>query len=200
MDILAQAGGIPLAATGAGLMGNLEVADLSNAFVLRGEEFLDVDFAKLFGGSVANPREIAANNIRLQANDRIFIPSAVKLENKVYVVGAVRVPRLIRYSKEISFLEAVVEAGDVPEAAWERMSFIIRGRMKKPQIIEVNTRDIRIGKRPDIALQPGDVIFMPKTPLAKAAEVVGQFATIFTGVTTAESAYKVHFDQPFKGY
>lgn len=195
MDIVAQAGGIPLASNVLGTRTE-EVADLSNAFVLRGEQFLDVDFAKLFSGSSGiDPREIAANNVRLQAGDRIFIPSAVKLENKVYVVGAVRAPQLITYSKEISFLEAIIRAGDVFQGSWERNSFIIRGRMKKPEIIAVNTREVRTGKVPDIALQPGDVIYMPKTPLFTASEVVAQFGTIFTGVTQAEAAYKVRFDR-----
>jgi len=191
VDVVAQAGGIPLAAAPTGIA-NLAVADLSQAFVLRGDKFLDVDFAKLFGGK-ADPREIAANNVRLEANDRIYVPSAVNLDNKVFVAGAVRFPRVIQFSKEITMLEALLEAGDVPEAAWERRSFIIRGRMNKPEIIAVNTRDLREGRIPDIRLQAGDVVFLPKTPLAKIAEVIGQMDNIFGGINSSAAASNVRY-------
>jgi polysaccharide export outer membrane protein len=194
VDVIAQAGGIPLGSSRFG-QEFAEIADLSQAFVLRGDRFLDVDFEVLFGDKRAGPRAIALNNVLLQPNDRIYIPSAVQLENKIYVVGAVRFPQMIRFSKRISFLEAVVRAGDVPEAAWERKTFIVRGRMNQPKIIPVNTRDIRTGRIPDIRLQPGDVIFVPKTPLAKIAEVVGQLDTVFEGVLDAERVYGVRFDR-----
>jgi len=198
-DVIAQAGGIPLGST-AYAERYVEVADLSTAWVLRGDQFVEaqpgvpVDFTKLFGSS-RDPREIALNNVRLQASDRIFIPSAVSLDNKVFVLGQVRLPQVIQYSKEISFLEAIARAGDVPESAWERRSFIIRGRFNKPQIIEVNTRAVRTGEARDIRLQPGDVVFLPKTPLAKAADVITQMDTIMTGVITADRAYQVRFDR-----
>jgi len=185
---IAMAGGVPLGSSRYGA-DFAEVADFSQAFVIRGDKFLDVDFEVLFGGRRDNdPRRIAANNVLLEANDRIYIPPAVKLENKVFVIGAVRVPKVINFSKSISFLEALTRAGDVPNSAWERKSFIIRGRMNNPKIIPVNARDVRTAKRPDIRLHPGDVIFVPKTPLAKVTEVIRQLDTIFTGVTHAEAA------------
>jgi polysaccharide biosynthesis/export protein len=194
VDVVAKAGGIPLGASRSGV-GVAEISDLSQAFVLRGDKFLDVDFERLFGKKKATAREIALNNVLLLPNDRVYIPSAINLNNKVFVVGSVRTPRMIRYSKEITFLEALLQAGDVPEAAWERKSFIIRGRMNNPKIIPVNSRLVRTGRIADIRLQAGDVIFMPKTPLAKTVEVIRQIDTIFGGITQAESAYKVRFDR-----
>jgi len=195
VDIIAQAGGIPLGSTQFG-QGITEVADLSQAFVLRGSRFVNVDFEKLFRRKPATAREIAMNNILLQPNDRIYVPSAVQLDNKVFIVGAVRAPRMIRYSKDITFLEALVRAGDVPEQAWERKSFIVRGRMNNPKIIPVNSRLVRQGRIADIRLQAGDVIFMPKTPLAKTVEVIRQLDSIFGGMTSAERASKVRmFDR-----
>jgi protein involved in polysaccharide export with SLBB domain len=194
VDVIAQAGGIPLGSSRFG-EAFTEIADLSQAFVLRGNRFLNVDFEVLFGHKRWGARAIALNNVLLQPNDRVYIPSAVRLENKVYVVGAVRAPQMIRFSKQISFLEAVVRAGDVPEAAWERRSFVIRGRMNQPKIIPVNARDVRTGRIPDIRLEPGDVIFVPKTPLGKIADVVSQLDVVFKSVFDAEQAYKVRFDR-----
>jgi polysaccharide export outer membrane protein len=194
VDAIAMSGGIPLGSTQYG-ENFAEVADLSQAFVLRGEQFLPVNFEVLFGKKATGARDIAVNNVLLRPNDRIYVPPAVSINNKIFVVGAVRVPHVIHYSKEITFLEAVVRAGDVPEQAWERRSFIVRGRMNNPTIIPVNARQVRTGKVPDIVLQPGDVVFVPKTPLAKATEVIGQLDTVFQGVTSAEAAYKVRFDR-----
>lgn len=192
-DVIAKAGGIPLGSSALGER-NWEVADLSQASVLRGDQFLDVEFSTLFGPRI-DPREMAANNVLMRPNDRIFIPSAVSLDNKVFVVGEVRNPRVIRYSKEISFLEALLEAGDVPVTAKERGAFIVRGRFKKPEIIAVNAKAVRTGDKPDVALKPGDVVYVPKTALAKTVDVVRQLDVIFSGVADAERAYMVRFDR-----
>ncbi len=195
VDVIAKAGGIPL---GSSRFGErfAEIADLDQSFVLRGDKFLRVNFTKLFGKKDAGARSIAINNVLLQPNDRIYIASAVSLDNKVFVVGAVRIPSVIRFSKSITFLEALVTAGDVPSGAWERKSFIVRGRMSKPTIIPVNARDVRAGRIADIRLRAGDVIFMPKTPLAKITDVFRQMDVILGTVNTAERTSKVkYFDR-----
>jgi polysaccharide export outer membrane protein len=190
VDVIAQAGGIPLGTSRFG-ENFAEIADLTQSFVIRGHRFLDVDFEKLFGRKRASAREIALNNVIVQPKDRVYIAPAIRMDNKVFVVGAVRAPRVVHFSGKISFLEAIVQAGDVPEAAWERKSFIVRGRMNKPKIIPVNAREVRVGRIADIQLQAGDVVFVPKTPLAKTVEVIRQLDTIFSGITSAERASKV---------
>lgn len=192
VDVIALAGGIPL---GSSRLGErfAEIADLDQSFVLRGDKFLQVNFTKLFGKKTGGARAIAINNVLLQPNDRIYIASAISQDNKVFVVGAVRRPSVIRFSKSITFLEALVTAGDVPVGAWERKSFIVRGRMNKPTIIPVNARDVRAGRIADINLQAGDVIFVPKTPLAKITEVLRQMDVIFTTVNTAERSSNVKY-------
>jgi len=192
LDVITQAGGIPLGASryGFGVV-DTEIADLSRAYLLRGERFEPVDFTKLFGDKdKVDPRELLANNVRVMANDHIYIPSAIKLDNKIYVLGQVGSPGLIQFSKDITFLEAIARCGDVPEAAWERKSFVVRGRLTNPEIIEVNTREIRTGKSPDFYLKAGDVVFVPQTPLTKAAHVLGQMSAIIGGMNTVDAAYK----------
>ncbi len=178
-DLIKRAGGL------------LPNGESDEGVILRGSNLVDVDFDKLFDKKKAGAREIALNNVLLQPNDRIHIPTAIRLDNMVFVVGAVRVPRAIRYSKSITFLEALVTAGDVPAGAWERKWFIVRGRMNKPAIIPVNARQIRTGKMKDIALQSGDVIFLPKVPLEKTAEVIRQLDVIFGAVNQAGRASNV---------
>jgi protein involved in polysaccharide export with SLBB domain len=164
--------------------------DWSQAFVLREDKLLDVDFEKLLGAkpNAATAREKALSNVLLEPGDRIYVPPVIKLGSKVYVVGAVGYPRLIRYHKEITYLEAMVRAGDVPCSAWERKSFIIRGKMKHPTIIPVNAPLVRTGKIADILLKPGDVIFVPRKSIKKTLEVVRQLDVIYGQVAQAEAA------------
>jgi polysaccharide export outer membrane protein len=192
IDVVTQAGGIPLGASRYGLgVADTEIADLSRSYLLRGERFEPVDFTKLFGNKEeVDPRELVANNVKLRPNDHVYIASAIKLDNKIYVLGMVGSPGLIQFSKDITFLEAIARSGDIPGTGWERKSFIIRGRLTNPQIIEVNARKIRVGEEKDFYLKAGDVVFVPKTPLTKAAEVLGQMSAVISGMNSADSAYK----------
>jgi polysaccharide biosynthesis/export protein len=164
--------------------------DWSQAFVLRGDKFLDVDFEKLLDAKGSTPREKILNNPLLQPGDRVYVPGLVSPGNRVYVVGVPRRPRLIRYSKEITFLEAMLRAEDIPCSVWERKIFIIRGKMKHPTIIPVNVRLVRTGRIADILLKPGDVIFVPKTRIEKTGEVICRLDAIYGQVAQAETMYR----------
>ena len=171
MDVIALAGGIPLFDPRSIGAGALEMADLSNARLLRGNKFVPVDFEALFSN---RPYEVARNNVPLQADDRIFIPSAGRLENKIMVLGAVRRPGLYHYRKTVNFVEAVALAGGPSIGGWERMAFVVRGSLKKPEVIPINARHVVTGQSRNITLQPGDIVYFPKTPLKKWADVVDQ--------------------------
>ena len=108
------------------------------------------------------------------ADDRLFIPSAGRLENKIMVLGAVRRPGLYRYQLTVNFVEAVSLAGGPSTGSWERMAFVVRGSLKKPEVIPINARHVVTGQSPNITLQPGDIVYFPKTPLKKWADVIDQ--------------------------
>jgi len=103
-------------------------------------------------------------NIPLQANDVINIP-VDKIIN-VYVFGEVNKPGAlaVKMSKGITLLQAIAQAGGTAEGA-SKSGIVIKRKDKKTgrEIkIKVNLKDIIKGKKPDIVLQEGDVVYVPE--------------------------------------
>ena len=103
-------------------------------------------------------------NIPLQANDVINVP--VDKIIYVYVFGEVKKPgRLeVKMSEGITVLQAIAQAGGTDEGASKSGVTIKRKDKKtgKEIKIKVNIKDIIKGKRPDIELVEGDVVFVPE--------------------------------------
>ena len=182
LDVIAMAGGIARSPYGGGAYGVFELANLRGAFLLRGDRFVDADFEGLFS---EDEQLVSYNNVYIQAGDRVYIPSAVALENKVMVLGEVVRPMVVRFQRDISVLEAVAEAGGAKESAWERRAFIVRGSLRRPTLLPVNLRELATGGAPDVPLRPGDVVYVPKTALGKAAEIADQIYPLLRSLGTA---------------
>jgi len=103
-------------------------------------------------------------NIPLQANDVINVP-VDKIIN-VYVFGEVNKPGAlaVKMSKGITLLQAIAQAGGTADGA-SKSGIVIKRKDKKTgrEIkIKVNLKDIIKGKKPDIVLQEGDVVYVPE--------------------------------------
>jgi len=176
LDVLAQAGGVINATViGAGIQDVQAVADLKRAVLLRGKSIVPVDFDALLQG---NGEDIIANNISIRAGDTIYVPSGASIENKVFVLGMVNFPSVVRFTGSISFVEAVAEAGGIPIGAWERRAYVVRGRLSNPMVLPVNVRSVLTGGAPDMPLKPGDIVYIPKTPLNKLDDIASQLIPI----------------------
>jgi polysaccharide export outer membrane protein len=100
-------------------------------------------------------------NIPLQANDVINVP--VDRIINIYVFGQVRNPGAlqVKMSKKITLLQAVAQAGGLTDGASKRGVTIKRKDKSGKEIkIKVNLRDIIKGKKPDIELKEGDVVYV----------------------------------------
>jgi len=180
LDVIAMAGGIAFNPYWSAVYSmGMDIADLRRAFLLRGDKFVDVDFEALFSRDEA---AVAANNVIVQAGDRIYIPSAATLENKVMVLGEVVSPKVVRYQRDVSFLEAIAEAGGVKESAWERRAFIVRGSLRRPAVIPISLREVAMGAAPDVPLRSGDIVYVPKTALGKVDEIARQLLPLLQSV------------------
>jgi polysaccharide export outer membrane protein len=183
LDALAAAGGIQSAIyTGAGTNDVRAVADLRRAVLLRGKAVVPVDFEALLDGT---PDDMLANNVAVRAGDTIYIPSGLSIENKVFVLGMVNIPSVVRFTGSISFVEAVAEAGGIPVGAWERKAYVVRGRLSSPTLLPVNVRSVLTGAAPDVALMPGDIVFIPRTPLKKLDEIASQIIPMLSAVDSS---------------
>jgi len=103
-------------------------------------------------------------NIAILPNDVINIPMDPLIQ--IYVFGAVKTPGAleVKLSKKITLLQAIAQAGGPSEGASN--SVVIKRKDKKTgkeKKINVNLKDIIKGKKPDIELQEGDIVYVPES-------------------------------------
>ncbi len=102
-------------------------------------------------------------NIPLQAGDVINIPADKPM--RVFVFGEVRSPGAleVKMSNKVTLLQAIAQAGGTAEGASKSGITIKRKDPKtgKEKKLKVNLNDILKGKKPDIELMEGDVVFVP---------------------------------------
>jgi len=103
-------------------------------------------------------------NIPIEPNDVINVP--VDKEIRVFVMGRVNKPGAIKskISEGVTLLQAIADAGGLAEGAKESAITITRkDKAGKEQKIKVNLRDIIKGKKKDVVLQEGDVVYVPES-------------------------------------
>lgn len=148
-------------------VGNPEPADLERAILIRDGGLVPVHFEKLIHeGDMSQ-------NVYLKGGDYIFVPSSVS--RSIYVLGEVSRPGPVYYEPGVTLLSSVAAAGGIAKDAVGSRALIIRGSTHEPKVAVVNFWEIRKGKQPDLRLQGGDIVWMPRTPwtqLARYTEAV----------------------------
>jgi polysaccharide export outer membrane protein len=105
-----------------------------------------------------------ALNVPIEPNDVINVP--VDKEVRVFVMGRVTRPGAVKakLSEGITLLQAIADAGGLAEGAKESGVTITRkDAAGKEQKIKVNLKDIIKGKKKDLKLQEGDVVYVPES-------------------------------------
>jgi polysaccharide export outer membrane protein len=103
-------------------------------------------------------------NIPIEPNDVINVP--VDREIRVYVMGRVNKPGAVmaNVSRGVTLFQAIADAGGLAEGAKESGITVTRkDRTGKEQKIKVNLKDIIKGRKKDIVLQEGDVVYVPES-------------------------------------
>lgn len=83
---------------------------------------------------------------------------------KVYVLGQVAKPGPYPFDGKMTIIDAVALAGGTTKLADANSTLITRDRDGKQVRVVVKVGSIGEGREPDIALEPGDIIFVPETP------------------------------------
>jgi len=105
-----------------------------------------------------------ALNIPIEPNDVINVP--IDREIRVFVMGRVTRPGAVKakLSEGITLFQAIADAGGLAEGAKESAISITRkDKAGKETKIRVNLKDIIRGKKKDIMLQEGDVVYVPES-------------------------------------
>lgn len=143
-------------------VGNPESADLERAILIRKGNLLPVDFhALVHEGDMSQ-------NVYVKSGDYIFVPSLTA--RSIYVLGEVGRPGPVYYEKGVTLMSAVAAAGGISKDAVAARALIIRGSTREPKVAVINFWEIRKGKQPDLLLEGGDIIWMPRTPWTKLME------------------------------
>jgi len=173
-----------------------ELADLRHSFVVRQGQFLPVDFHRLL-------REgDTAQNIYLRPDDFVYVPSA--LAQEVYVLGAVRLPRAVAYADQMTLVSAIAHAsgqqtyrwldeqdpGVFTKDAYLSHIAIVRGSLSSPQIAVVDYGEIIKGKAADVLLEPGDIIYVPNSPLTTLKRYLNLIVNTFVTTVAANEGVR----------
>lgn len=143
---------------------SVELADLTHAFIARNGKVLPVDFVRLIRQGDLR------YDISLQSGDYIYIPSG--LSKEVYILGEVNKPMLFAFRENMPMSRTLALAeGFTPNADLKRIH-ILRGSLNNPTVVIINFKEVLAGNASEIALEPGDIIYVPPTGLTSFARVV----------------------------
>ncbi len=133
-----------------------EMADLSHSFVVRNGKCLPIDFEKLL------TEGDLSQNIYLEPDDFIYFPSSVARD--VYVLGAVTEPRLVPYQKGLTLAGAIAGAYGTLKGAYLSHVAVVNGSLSQPHLTLVDYKKVVRGEAHDVALAPGDIVYVPLSP------------------------------------
>ncbi|MBN1879748.1 SLBB domain-containing protein [bacterium] len=110
------------------------------------------------------------DTIRVQNGDIVYVLGRDKqlpisdLNNTVYVFGQVTKPGIIPFSRNMTVLRAIINAGNFTTDAAPGRTSIKRYHDNKIETIGVNLDRVMSGgdKSVDIELKPGDVVYVPR--------------------------------------
>jgi polysaccharide export outer membrane protein len=123
---------------------------------------------------IDNPQK--SEDIVVSGGDTVYVPP---LEfNKVYVLGEVKIPQIVTIKGKLTVIDAITEAGGFTRDAIRKSVMIIRGELGSQEGIRVNAKQIL--QKGDISqnidLEPGDIVFVPKTFIVHIERFLRDFA------------------------
>ena len=117
-------------------------------------------------------------NFALQDGDTIYIPEDTT--NKYFVLGEVQRPGMYRLKQDVSVVEALSTAGGPTQRGTLKSACILRGDAKNQQRLPVNIDKLlkKADMAQNVALQPGDVIYVPETSKPDWNKISGMISAI----------------------
>jgi polysaccharide export outer membrane protein len=106
---------------------------------------------------------------------------------KVFVIGEVRVPSVLQISGEMSILEALTLTGGINESARTDNILLVRGGLDKPELYTIDLNTLFAGGSGSqiVALRRGDIIVVPTRTITSAGryfkDVQTQLAPFLAG-------------------
>ena len=149
----------------------VDAVDFSRSFLARGGRRVPVDFERLF------TRGDLTQNAALEPNDYLYFPASGS--GQIYVLGAVGLPGPVAYDANVSALSAIVSRGGFTPGAWKARVLVVRGSLDHPVAFRVDIDRALMGDSPNLALEPGDLVYVSDRPWIRAEELLDHAAAAF---------------------
>jgi protein involved in polysaccharide export with SLBB domain len=155
--------------------------------VTRDGKALPVSVAKALEGD-------PLHNVYVHPGDHIYVPPA--LGSNISVLGQVGGPAVFPFQAGLRLTQALAMAGGVTVGADKGDIRVIRGTLEKPRVYQASLRAVVDGDSHDVALQPGDIIFVTDDPIEDIGEVIGLISPPLTlGISTAALVTSLNREQ-----
>ena len=149
--------------------------------IFRGSDrALWIDLAPLYRG------DDLALNVNLRRGDIVYVPDPS--DQLVYVMGQVTKPGAYPFTPNMSFLDALAQAGGPNDAAQQGKIVLARPRENIQQVIDLKTFLAGNGDR-NYALKDGDIIYVPKNGISKVGYVLQQLSPLASSALFAAAIF-----------
>jgi polysaccharide biosynthesis/export protein len=176
LDLLAKAGTLPVGGIGA------DKAALNRCAIFRGrDEIVWINLKALLKG-----RDLSLN-IRLRRGDVVYIPDAD--DQLIYVMGEVFKPGAYHLTPDMSFMDALAQAGGPTVNAATNRVLLARPSIGVQKSIDVNEY-LRARGEHNYMLEEGDIIYVPRSGMAKFGYFMQQFTPLTQTMLFAVGLFK----------
>lgn len=118
-------------------------------------------------------------------NPRVTIVVTSFMNQNVYIGGEVNQPRLIALNGRLSAAAAVFYAGGLKNTAKTKEIIILSNTGKNAaRVTKLNLEEVLTKGAPDVELQPFDVVFVPKSRIARLDQFVDQYLKQLQPIST----------------
>jgi len=154
-------------------------AVLGRVAIMRGrEQVIWVDLRKVL------EKADTAYNVRLKANDIIYIPDSD--DSLVYVMGDVHRPGAFRLTPKMSVTEALAQAGGPTEQGASKEIAVYRPSTQA--VLRAPLSSLMTANKPvNVFLEEGDIVFVPRNGLADIGYFFRQIAPGLAAFTLANA-------------
>jgi len=169
-DVIALAGGPRTAVGDVGV-------DWGSSRVVRRGVTLPLDLGKAIAGD-------PLHNVYMRPGDHVYV--AYAHASLVTILGAVGGARVVPFHEGLRLTGALALAGGINSEGDKSDVRVIRGTLDAPRVYTASLRDVVDGDSHDVALYPGDVVYVTEHWLGDANEVIALIAPFLSiGLSSA---------------
>jgi polysaccharide export outer membrane protein len=146
--------------------------DIARCAIFRGKDrAVWIDLRPLYRG------HDMALNLRMQRGDYVYVPDPS--DQLVYVMGQVSKPGAYPLTPNMSFLDAIAQAGGPTDAGQPAKIVLARPHDHLQQVVDLKTFLSGNGEA-NYSLEEGDIIYVPKNGVARVGYVLQQLNPLST--------------------